>query len=133
MTIQSDRSNPMGRSRSRYAICVLEATGMFDTLLFLRSAGICKKTDLYQGIGRKSAMAGKLNRLEDAGLIVQETHEKTTLLSLTDNGRRVADTIESIREIIENAEVRSGKGANRVDDDSRPRAGIPTRMRKSVA
>ncbi len=80
---------------------VLEAPGMFDTMLFLRSVGECKKTDLYRGIGRRTGMAPKLDRLEDAGLIIQERYQGMTVLLLTEDGRRVADMIESIREIIE--------------------------------
>lgn len=97
--------HPKGRS-TRY---VLETPGMFDTLLYLRSVGQCKKTELYRGIGRRADMAPKLDRLEDAGLIIQEEYPRMTLLFLTTEGRRVADMVESIREIIENGEVRADR------------------------
>lgn len=86
---------------------ILEASGMFDSLLFLRSIGRCRKTDLYKGIGRGSEMAYKLDRLEDAGLIIQEKYDRITFLSLTEDGEKVADSIAGIQEILAHAAVRA--------------------------
>lgn len=51
-------------------------------------------------------MAVKLDRLERAGLIVQERHQRMTLLFLTRDGREAADMIERIRRVIGDGEVR---------------------------
>ncbi len=79
----------------------LEAAGMFDTLLFLRDSGECRKIDLYRGIGRGSEMAPKLDLLEDVGLIDQRMYGRVTLLSLTEDGRRVADMVAGIQGILD--------------------------------
>lgn len=100
---------------------LFEASGMFDTFLFLRSAGRCRKSDLYKGIGRGSEMALKLDRLEDAGLITQEKYDRITFLSLTEDGMRVADMIAGIQQILADIESRSDVAADR-----------PCGMRRSV-
>ena len=87
-------------------IRVLEASGMLDTMLHLRSVGQCKKTDLYRAIGRRVGMAPKLDRLERAGMIIQGRHPRMTLLFLTGDGREVADMIERIRQVMGEGEVR---------------------------
>ncbi len=93
----------------RSGVRILEAPGMLDTLLYLRSAGQCKKTELYEGIGRRVGMAVKLDRLEHAGLIVQRRNPSMTLILLTRNGREVAEMIERIRKLIGDGEVRGDR------------------------
>ncbi len=106
----------MRRSANR---ALLEGAGVFDTFVFLRSVGECKKTDLYAGIGRGSDMTPKLDRLEEAGLLRQTMYSRVTLLSLTDEGRQVADIIVEIEGIIESAGDRVSDRAVRT---SPPRA-----------
>lgn len=101
MPTQCDCPDPSGQDGGPVARCsLLESSGMLDTFIFLRSIGKCRKTDLYKGIGRGSEMAVKLDRLEDAGLIVQERYERTTFLSLTEDGVQVADRIIGIQEVL---------------------------------
>ncbi len=94
---------------TRAGIHVLEAPGMFDTMLHLREVGQCKKTDLYRAIGRRNGMAPKLDRLEDAGLLIQEGYQGMTRLSLTEQGSQVADIIWEIQRIIEGRAAREGR------------------------
>ncbi len=103
-------------------LSILEATGMFDTMRFLRSVSECRKTDLYAGIGRRMGMIQKLDRLEDAGLIVQRRYTRATVLSLTEKGRQVADLMESIRQTIE-GDTRISQGRSR-----RPRSRCPSNI-----
>ncbi len=120
-------------------IRVLEASGMLDTMLHLRDVGQCKKTDLYGAIGKRTGMAPKLDRLERAGLIVQERHPRMTLLFLTGDGRAVADMIERIRRVIGEGEVRgdhpslrrgagmlhsTGSGTRKNEPDGNVRGGV---------
>ena len=105
MSIHNGYSDRAGRRRGRAERYVLESPGMFDTLLFLRSVGQCKKTELYRGIGRKTDMALKLDRLEDAGLIIQDEYTGMTLLSLTPEGLLVADMVDGIKRVIEGGET----------------------------
>ncbi len=113
MSDHGKRPDGIDHRRSGNARHILEAPGMFDAMLFLRSVGRCKKTDLFRGIGRRTGMAIKLDRLEDAGLVIQERYQGMTILFLTGEGRRVADMIERIREIIGGGELRTGRSLHR--------------------
>lgn len=86
---------------------ILEASGMFDTLIYLLTVEECRKSDLYKGIGRGSEMIHKLDRLENAGLIQQRKYNRVTFLSLTDEGRQVARYIAIIQGIIDGTEPES--------------------------
>ncbi len=90
-------------------IHVLEASGMLDTMLHLRDVGQCKKTELYAAIGKRAGMAPKLDRLEDAGLIIQDRRKGMTVLLLSEKGCTVADLIEGIRQVMGEGEVREDR------------------------
>lgn len=76
--------------------------------MFLSENEGCSKTDLYGAVSYTVRMPEKLDRLESAGLIVQEPAARGTgtFLSLTEAGRMVCEAIEGI-EVILDPEVRT--------------------------
>lgn len=70
---------------------------MVSILLFLMDNDGCMKSQLYSSVSRGMRMPDKLDMLEDAGLIIQESDGpyRSVTLRLTDLGRDVC------RELVE--------------------------------
>ncbi len=79
-------------------ILVLEGKHMISTMLYLLSNDGCIKTDIYRGVSNNPRMPEKLNLLEDAGLIRQESYpeNRSVRIFLTDMGREVGNGLMSI-------------------------------------
>lgn len=59
------------------------------------------KSDIYRITSHSTTMPGKIQDLEDAGLLVQERCDRRTMIRVTDKGARVAELLIRIRGIIE--------------------------------
>lgn len=83
-------------------IRVLEEKHMLSMILFLHRNGPVIKTVLRQSISKSPRFIDKLNALEDAGIVVLEDviSNRSTLISLTEKGERVAEHVLAIRDII---------------------------------
>ncbi len=82
---------------------LFESPHMISVLLFLSDNNGCKKTDLYEGLGRSSRIPVKLDTLLATGLIRMESKGNTTRIYFTDDGRKVADYLVGVKMIIERA------------------------------
>lgn len=89
---------------------ILEERHMVSILLFLMENDGCIKSDLYGAISYSVRMPDKLDRLEAAGLLVQDRVQgaKAVALHLTDNGRDVARELRRIERML--AEAAGGAG-----------------------
>ena len=78
-------------------VVFLEEKHMVSILLFLMDNDGCMKSQLYSSVSRGMRMPDKLDMLEDAGLIIQESDGpyRSVTLRLTDLGRDVC------RELVE--------------------------------
>lgn len=95
----------------------LEERYSHDILIRLLESGTMMKTELLRSVSKSSCMIGRLERLEEAGLV--ETYNdtfsyNTKWVSLTAKGSAVARLIKQIHDIMDgNMTVNGG----RVDND----------------
>lgn len=88
-------------------VSILEEKHMVSTILFLYGREGCMKTELYTNVSSNPKMPMKLDRLEEAGLIMQMQTEgsRAVVLSLTETGRKVARSLQEIDGILEKERV----------------------------
>lgn len=81
---------------------LLEGKHMISTLLFIDGNDGCMKTDLYRAVSTNPRMPEKLDTLEAAGLLVQDSsgNANTVRLYITESGRKVAAMLRSIDDAI---------------------------------
>lgn len=79
-------------------------------LLLLLENGVCMKTDIYRMVARSANMAGKIDRLRDAGFIKIETSPgmRCNFISLTDKGHEVAELLMNLEDAMCHLEVTRG-------------------------
>lgn len=87
-------------------VVFLEEKHIVSILLFLMDNDGCMKSQLYSSVSRGMRMPDKLDMLEDAGLIIQESDgpHRSVTLRLTDLGRDVC------RELVEIEGMLEGRG-----------------------
>ncbi len=88
-------------------VVFLEEKHIVSILLFLMDNDGCMKSQLYSSVSRGMRMPDKLDMLEDAGLIVQESDGpyRSVTLRLTDLGREVCRELVVIEGILEGSET----------------------------
>lgn len=89
----------------------LEERYSHDILIRLLDCGAATKTELLRSISKSSCMIGRLDHLEEAGLV--ETYNdtfsyNTKWVSLTSKGEEVARLLKQIRDIMDPEPVTAG-------------------------
>lgn len=104
--------NTSARYESSPRVVFLEEKHMVSILLFLMDNDGCMKSQLYDSVSRGLRMPDKLDMLEDAGLIVQESDGpyRSVTLRLTDLGREVCRELVVIEEMLERYDGRCSLG-----------------------
>lgn len=75
---------------------ILESKYNLTILLFIYQKGTTSKMDLYNNISRNPRMPEKLKELEGLDLLTVDTFERTSRISLTDKGTKVAQKVMDI-------------------------------------
>lgn len=102
---------------------VLEGAHTMSILLFVYENPGCLKTDIYKGVTRNQSLPKRLEELETAGLLVLEEGRSSTRIRLTEKGKRVAECISAMHNVMTGCcdsgthpETRFREESNRVDD-----------------
>ena len=84
-------------------VAILEEKHMVSILLYLMDNGGCTKSQLYGSISRGTRMPEKLDILEVAGLIIQDSsiQYRTVRLWLTELGKDVCRELSAIEGMLE--------------------------------
>lgn len=107
----SDSARTGADRRSYSAATILEERHMVSILLFLRDNEGCTKSDLYGAVSYNVRMPDKLDRLEAAGLIVQDRIQGAKAVSphLTSRGDDVVRELRRIETVLEEAAGGAGE------------------------
>lgn len=81
-------------------IDLFESPHTIRILLYVAEHDGCRKMDIYENVSHISSMTKKIDALEEAGLLEQRPLNRGTVLLLTDEGRRVSDLLEDIRDVL---------------------------------
>lgn len=95
MDVGRDHHEPWALSVSMF-----ENAYSIRSLLYIMENPGCLKTDLYRKVGRSIRMPEKLDRLEEAGLIVQKEEVNRVLLFPTEKGRQIGAVFAQIDSIL---------------------------------
>jgi len=81
----------------------LSSKHMLTTLLYVAKMSPVMKSDIYNDVSRCSNMAQKIDTLYSMGLIniYQAVRTKSNIVVITERGRRVAESIEEMIDVIE--------------------------------
>ena len=81
----------------------LSSKHMLTTLLYVAKMSPVMKSDIYNDVSRCSNMAEKIDTLYSMGLIniYQAVRTKSNIVVITERGRRVAETLEEMIDVIE--------------------------------
>lgn len=82
------------------SVSMFENAYSIRSLLYIMENPGCLKTDLYRKVGRSIRMPEKLDRLEEAGLIVQKEEVNRVLLFPTEKGRQIGAVFAQIDSIL---------------------------------
>ncbi|MBR7153442.1 MAG: hypothetical protein IKD00_06870 [Candidatus Methanomethylophilaceae archaeon] len=87
---------------SKEDIRLLEERHVISTVLYIRDHPGCKKSELYPAVSKNPRMPQKLELLVSMGLVTMESREDSsaTFLDLTDKGRRVAEHLSKVANIL---------------------------------
>ena len=77
-----------------------ESKHSISIILCLYDNGILGKTELYNMISRNANMPEKIRILEDLGILQSDTRFNTTLISLIEVGKLVAEQLMEINDIL---------------------------------
>ncbi len=79
-------------------LTLFEERHMISILLYVSENEGCMKTDLYKAVSHNPRMPDKLNLLENAGLLIQDTSKNTNLvrLTLTEKGQAAVNDLKSL-------------------------------------
>ena len=88
--------------RKTYRISSLEEKHLMSMLMYLREKGPSRKTDIYDAVSTNPRMTLKVERLEAMGLISTEYNNamRSTVVTLTEEGRQVADHLAAVDSIL---------------------------------
>lgn len=84
---------------SDYRLTIIEERHMLSALLFIYRSGKAAKTTIYENVSKNPRMPVKLDALKDAGLVNMQ-YGMPTYVSLTEKGRRIAESISNIEDIL---------------------------------
>lgn len=79
---------------------VLATSHASSAMVFVSEHNGCNKTDLYWTVSHNSTMSRKLEDLDHTGLMDQTFDGRGFLLSLTPEGREVADHLSAIEDLL---------------------------------
>ena len=80
---------------------VLENKHSIATIIFLYRNGPSIKTTIYDNVSRNPRMPDKIDALEEAGLISQESESRVVWVSLTPMGLKVGEHLSAVAELME--------------------------------
>ena len=79
-----------------HPIMMLCDAHIIPMLMFLRENGPSTKTAIYTAVGRSANMPAKIDRMRAAGLVTVDEVGNSEVVSLTDLGGSVADSLVGI-------------------------------------
>ena len=82
------------------SVSMFENAQSIRSMIYIAENPGCLKTDLYRKVGRSVKMPEKLDRLEEAGLIVQKEEVNRVLLFPTEKGRQIGAVFAQIDSIL---------------------------------
>ena len=82
------------------SVSMFENAQSIRSMIYIVENPGCLKTDLYRKVGRSVKMPEKLDRLEEAGLIVQKEEVNRVLLFPTEKGRQIGAVFAQIDSIL---------------------------------
>lgn len=86
--------------RPHTQIKALEGYHSISSLLFIFRNNGCTKTELYAAVSKAGSMVNKINDLEEAGLVRQESCGRTVRIYLTDLGFEVGTRLSEIEKLL---------------------------------
>ena len=92
----------MNNSRGGAKALILEERHMISILMFLGENNGCTKSELYRGVSSNPRMPEKLDILESAGLLTQQSEagSRAVRLFLTEPGSKVCSELERINSVM---------------------------------
>jgi len=101
--ILDDRKNSKKLHKS--VMDSIESKYMLSLILYLDRTSPTVKSDIYNDVSRSATMPGKIDALIDMGLIqvYRTAHTNTNVVVITDKGRKVAEKIRELLDVIENS------------------------------
>ena len=74
-----------------------------DILLYVHNNPLCLKSEIYRNVSRNAHTRELMDTLHSEGLLSMEPtgHGNAHVLELTDKGRRVADLLLSLEEVLD--------------------------------
>ena len=89
-------------SRTRIG-AILESANSVDILLYVNDHPLCLKSEIYRNVSRNAHTRELMDTLHSEGLLSMEPtgHGNAHVLELTDKGRRVADLLLSLEEVLD--------------------------------
>ena len=102
IVIGRDRKNPGKKTET--TLDKLQQKHVMAILLYVAKMSPVMKTDIYSNVSRCSSMAEKIDTLYSMGLvdIYHAARTNSEIVVATERGKRVAEQIEAIVDIIEN-------------------------------
>ena len=90
---------PTERTRER-PIDHLSSKHMMSVILLIHESGPCRRVDIYDKVSRNGNMPQKLRQMVDYGILEEIYGINGSMFKLTDSGRKVAELLQRIEEII---------------------------------
>ena len=82
---------------------MLESANSVDILLYVHDHPLCLKSEIYRNVSRNAHTRELMDSLCSEGLLSMEPtgHGNAHILELTDKGRRVADLLIRLEEVLD--------------------------------
>ena len=82
---------------------MLESANTVDILLYVHVHPLCLKSEIYRNVSRNAHTRELMDTLHSEGLLSMEPtgHGNAHILELTDKGRRVADLLIRLEEVLD--------------------------------
>lgn len=98
--LENRRSN---KTTDKSTVESIESKYILSLILYLDRMSPTVKSDIYSDISRSATMPDKIETLHKLGLIqiYKTAHTNTNVVVITDKGRRVADKIRELVDVIE--------------------------------
>ena len=96
-------SRKRSQDQNKSVIESLEGKYILSLILYLDKMSPTVKSDIYNDISRSATMPGKIDTLRKLGIVevYRTTHTNTNVVVITEKGRKVAEAIKDMLDIIE--------------------------------
>ena len=91
---------PEPREQNTRPIESLDSKHMMAVILYIHETGPCRKTDIYNNVGRGTKMADKLESLRKSRIIVETTTYRGSIFDLTESGHHIAEHLQDIEMLL---------------------------------